>query len=324
MQNGLDLVPVHGGLAAPVDRVVPLSERAKLVAEAAKLPSIALTRADLSTVHRLADGTLSPLEGPMGRDAWHRVLDEGVVLREGKRYAWGIPLSLPVTDAEARTIAASGSAALPATLAAFWRERSGAIPLERYGMTEIGVALSNPLSPERRLVGHVGFPLPEIDVRLVDGALEVRGPTVFAGYHRRPEATAESLAGGWFKTGDVAAIAPSGHYRLLGRTSVDILKSGGEKVSALHIEEVLREHPAVADAAVVGLPDEAWGDRIVAAVIAHAPVAVDELRGFCRERLAPHEVPKHIVLVDEFPRNPLGKVVKPDLGRILAQIVSTR
>ena len=107
-----DLVPVHGGLAAPVDRVVPLSERAKLLAEAAKLPSIALTKADLSTVHRLADGTLSPLEGPMGRDAWHLVLDAGVIERGGKRYAWGIPLSLPVTDAEAAKLGKGGSAAL--------------------------------------------------------------------------------------------------------------------------------------------------------------------------------------------------------------------
>jgi sulfate adenylyltransferase len=112
VQNGSDLVPVHGGLAAPVDRIVPLAERAKLAAEAAKLPSIALTRADLSTVHRLADGTLSPLEGPMARDAWHRVLDEGVVVNEGRHYAWGIPLSLPVTDAEARALSAGGSAAL--------------------------------------------------------------------------------------------------------------------------------------------------------------------------------------------------------------------
>lgn len=107
-----DLVPVHGGLAAPVDRVVPLSERAKLLAEAAKLPSIALSKADLSTVHRLADGTLSPLEGPMGRDAWHRVLDAGVIERGGKRWAWGIPLSLPVTDAEAAKLGQGGSAAL--------------------------------------------------------------------------------------------------------------------------------------------------------------------------------------------------------------------
>lgn len=107
-----DLVPVHGGLASPVDRVVPLSERAKLLAEAAKLPAIALTKADLSTVHRLADGTLSPLEGPMGRDAWHLVLDAGVIERGGKRYAWGIPLSLPVTDAEAAKLGKGGSAAL--------------------------------------------------------------------------------------------------------------------------------------------------------------------------------------------------------------------
>jgi sulfate adenylyltransferase len=108
------LVPVHGGLAEPVDRIVPLAQRAKLLAEAEKLPSIQLTRADLSTVYRIGDGTLSPLEGPMGRDAWHRVLDAGVIEREGKRYAWGIPLSLPVTDAEARSLGKGGSAALRA------------------------------------------------------------------------------------------------------------------------------------------------------------------------------------------------------------------
>lgn len=107
-----DLVPVHGGLASPVDRVVPLKERARLLAEAERLPSIAVSRADTSTVHRIADGTLSPLEGPMGEAAWHRVLDEGVVLANGRRWAWGIPLSLPVTDAEAAALGAGGSAAL--------------------------------------------------------------------------------------------------------------------------------------------------------------------------------------------------------------------
>ena len=107
-----DLVPVHGGIAEPVDRVVSLKERGRLLTEAERLPSIRLSRADLSTVHRIADGTLSPLEGPMGAEAWHRVLDDGVILSGGRRYAWGIPLSLPVTDAEARTLAAGGSAAL--------------------------------------------------------------------------------------------------------------------------------------------------------------------------------------------------------------------
>jgi len=111
-QRSVDLVPVHGGLAEPVDRVVSLKERSKLVAEASRLPAVRLTKADLSTVHRIADGTLSPLEGPMGAEAWHRVLDESVVVQGGRRYAWGIPLSLPVTDAEAGKLARGGAASL--------------------------------------------------------------------------------------------------------------------------------------------------------------------------------------------------------------------
>ena len=107
-----DLVPVHGGLAAPVDRVVPLKERARFLVEAERLPSIHVLKADVSTVHRIADGTLSPLEGFQREADWHRVLDEGVVLSQGRRYAWGIPLSLPVSDGEARALAKGGSAAL--------------------------------------------------------------------------------------------------------------------------------------------------------------------------------------------------------------------
>jgi sulfate adenylyltransferase len=107
-----DLVPVHGDLAQPVDRVVPLKERARLLAEAERLPAIRVLRADVSTVHRMADGTLSPLEGPMKAQEWHRVLDEGVIERDRRRYAWGIPLSLPVADAEVARLAAGGSAAL--------------------------------------------------------------------------------------------------------------------------------------------------------------------------------------------------------------------
>jgi sulfate adenylyltransferase len=111
-ERSADLVPVHGGLAEPVDRVVSLKERSQLVAEASKLPSVRVTKADLSTVHRIADGTLSPLEGPMGSEAWHRVLDESVVVQDGRRYAWGIPLSLPLTDAELAKFARGASVAL--------------------------------------------------------------------------------------------------------------------------------------------------------------------------------------------------------------------
>ncbi|MCZ6463703.1 MAG: sulfate adenylyltransferase [Proteobacteria bacterium] len=110
--DGADLVPVHGGLDEPVDRIVPLKHRAALLAEAAGLPRIAVSKADLSTVHRLADGALSPLEGPMGEEVWHRVLDEKCMVNDGRRYAWTIPLSFPITGEEASRLEAGGSVAL--------------------------------------------------------------------------------------------------------------------------------------------------------------------------------------------------------------------
>jgi len=229
-------------------------------------------------------------------------------------------------------LATSGSAALPVTLAARWARVAGAVPLERFGMTEIGVGTSNPLDPGGRRPGSVGFPLPTVETRIVDeagevlaegpGELHVRGPSLFAGYWQRPDATLAALAeGGWFKTGDVAVRTPEGHVRLLGRTSVDILKSGGYKLSALEIEEALREHPAIAEVAVVGVPDEAWGDRVVAAVV---PVpgragecAPELLRAWAKERLAPYKVPRDVKVVASLPRNALGKVVKPELVKAL-------
>lgn len=224
-------------------------------------------------------------------------------------------------------LATSGSAALPATLAEWWRRVTGAIPLERFGMTEVGVALSNPLAAAGRRVGYVGWPLPSVEIRLCNengvevtrgpAELWVRGPSVFPHYHGRPEATAAAFTAGWFRTGDMAERADDGAIRLLGRTSIDILKSGGEKISALEIEEVLRGHCAVAEVAVVGLPDERWGDRVVAAVVARAAIDPKALREWVKERLAPHQVPREIVLVTELPRNPLGKVVKPELVRLL-------
>ncbi|HLM66188.1 MAG TPA: AMP-binding protein, partial [Longimicrobium sp.] len=165
----------------------------------------------------------------------------------------------------------SGSAALPVQMLERWREISGHTLLERYGMTEIGMALSNPLHGERR-PGSVGVPLPAVEARVVDdeaqpvepgtpGDLEIRGPAVFREYWRRPGATAGAFRDGWFRTGDVAVVE-DGYHRLLGRRSVDIIKTGGFKVSALEIEEVLREHPAIAECAVVGIEDEEWGERV--------------------------------------------------------------
>jgi malonyl-CoA/methylmalonyl-CoA synthetase len=222
-------------------------------------------------------------------------------------------------------LATSGSAALPVSLAEWWRGLHGAIPLERYGMTEIGIALSNPLEREARRPGSVGWPLPTVEIRLVDeggadagdgpGELWVRGPSVFGGYWNRPEATASAFAGGWFRTGDLAVREEGGSVRLLGRASVDILKSAGYKISALEIEEVLREHPDVAEAAVVGVPDEALGERVVAAVIARPGSAPspEALHAFAFARLPGYKAPREVVLVEDFPRTPLGKVQKAAL-----------
>ena len=214
----------------------------------------------------------------------------------------------------------SGSAALPVPLFSRWEELSSHRLLERYGMTEIGMALSNPLHGERR-PGTVGSPLPLVEVALVDesgaacpdgapGELRVRGGTLFRGYHGRPEETARAFADGWFLTGDVAS-REGGAYRILGRASADILKSGGYKISALEIEDVLRLHPGVRDVAVVGLPDEEWGERVAAAIVADGePPTLEEIRRWARERLAPYKVPTGLLAVPDLPRNALGKVTK--------------
>jgi malonyl-CoA/methylmalonyl-CoA synthetase len=223
----------------------------------------------------------------------------------------------------------SGSAALPVATLARWEEITGQRLLERYGMTEIGMALSNPLEGERR-AGHVGAPLPGVEVRLADeagtpvpegqsGEIQVRGPTIFREYWRRPLETAKAFTqDGWFLTGD-QAVVDHGAWRILGRTSTDILKTGGEKVSALEIEDALRGCPGVADCAVVGVADPEWGDRVCAAVVAEAGEAAvlpDALRAFARERLAPYKVPKSVLLVDELPRNAMGKVTKSEVRRL--------
>ena len=248
------------------------------------------------------------------------------------------------SNARALRLATSGSAALPVSLAERWRAITGTIPLERFGMTEIGVGITNRLDGER-FPGCVGFPLPSVETRIVGedgldaetGELWIRGPSVFAGYHRRDEETRSAFVedpGGerWFKTGDTvtrdATRVQGGEapFKILGRTSVDILKSGGYKLSALEIEEVLREHPGVVEVAVVGVPDEAWGERVVACVVRREPASgCDEaaLRSFVRERLAPYKVPKDVLFLTELPKNTLGKVVKPELAAQIRGRVTT-
>lgn len=220
----------------------------------------------------------------------------------------------------------SGSAALPVSVLEKWRAISGHTLLERYGMTEIGMALSNPYRGERR-PGCVGLPLPGVGLRLVDeqnqavpagqpGEIQVRGATVFREYWNRPEATRDAFTDdGWFRTGDIA-VFDLGSYRILGRDSVDIIKSGGYKISALEIEEVLRRHPAIRDCAVVGIPDEEWGEIVAAALVAHNrevdPAALDP---WLREELPAYKIPRRYRYLAELPRNALGKVTKNELKK---------
>jgi malonyl-CoA/methylmalonyl-CoA synthetase len=216
----------------------------------------------------------------------------------------------------------SGSAALPVSTLERWKEISGHILLERYGMTEIGMALSNPLRGQRG-PGSVGTPLPSVEVQLVGengqpvtpgtpGEIEVRGPSVFAEYWGKPDATRDAFRDGWFRTGDTAVVE-NGVYRILGRTNIDILKTGGHKVSALEIEEVLRRHPACAECAVVGVPDTEWGERVAAAVVLKDSGVLDlpTLRAWGKEFLAAHKLPSRLLVLDALPRNAMGKVMKP-------------
>lgn len=225
----------------------------------------------------------------------------------------------------------SGSAALPASVHERWTELTGQKLLERYGMTEIGMALSNPYHGGRR-PGAVGQPLPGVEIRLqgefgesitdegVSGEIQVRGPNVFEQYWNRPEATRESFTDGWFKTGDMAVIE-DGYYRIMGRSSVDIIKSGGYKLSALEIEASLLDHPLIAQCAVVGLPDDTWGETVAAAVVINSgeTLDLDTLQSWCQDRISPYKIPRKLLIVDDLPRNAMGKVTKPAVTNLFAE-----
>ncbi|WP_031071387.1 acyl-CoA synthetase [Streptomyces sp. NRRL WC-3742] len=220
----------------------------------------------------------------------------------------------------------SGSAPLPVPVFEKLTALTGHAPIERYGMTESLITVSTRADGERR-PGSVGLPVEGVRTRLVGeggepvpydgesvGELQVSGPTLFSGYLNRPDADAEAwTADGWFRTGDVAVIGEDGFHRIVGRASVDLIKSGGYRIGAGEVEAALRDHPAVADAAVIGAPDEDLGQAIVAYVVPEGSVTGDQLTAFVAERLSVHKRPRRVVLVPELPRNALGKVLKKQL-----------
>lgn len=222
----------------------------------------------------------------------------------------------------------SGSAACPVKLFNQWKAITGQTLLERYGMTEIGMGISNPYVGERR-AGAVGLPLKGVSVELFDdegnvidkddvpGEIRVRGDNVFLEYWNNPKATAESFVDGWFRTGDVA-VREKSYYRIMGRSSVDIIKSGGYKLSALEIEGTLLTHDKIAECAVLGLEDEIWGEAVTA-FVALKPgqsLSFPELKSWCESRMSPYKIPKSLRVMEFLPRNAMGKVLKPELKRL--------
>jgi malonyl-CoA/methylmalonyl-CoA synthetase len=212
----------------------------------------------------------------------------------------------------------SGSAPLPPAVFRRLAERAGQRVLERYGMTETLMNVSNPYDGERR-PGTVGLPLPGVELRLAggdEGEVLLRGPNVFGGYWDDPAATAAAFdPGGWFRTGDLGSFDERGYLRIEGR-SKELIITGGYNVHPREVEELLAEHPGVAEAAVVGVPSEEWGEQVAAFVVPAdpaAPPAPEELLAFAADRLAGFKRPRVLHYVDALPRNALGKVLKHEL-----------
>ena len=222
----------------------------------------------------------------------------------------------------------SGSAALAPEIHKKWKELTGQELLERYGMTEVGMALSNKINGERR-PGSVGVPLPGVEVRLENdkgetidnedeaGQLLIKGPQVFQGYLNLPDKTKESFKDDWFITGDVVMLE-KGYYKILGRDSVDIIKSGGYKISALEIEDVLLKNPQIKECAVVGIEDNKWGEIVASGIVfGNESLDIEEITKWCSNYLSDYKVPRKIMILDELPKNSMGKIIKPEIKKML-------
>jgi fatty-acyl-CoA synthase len=226
------------------------------------------------------------------------------------------------TDLSALRRAVVGGAPMPLALLETWRARGVEI-VQGYGLTEAAPnVLCLAAEDAVRKAGWAGKPYPHVDVKLSDeGELLVRGPNVFAGYWRNPEATAEAFADGWLRTGDIAERDDEGNYRISGRLK-DMYISGGENVYPAEVEDVLLSLQGVADAAVVGVPDERWGEVGVAFVVAESELTADDVLAACRERLARFKVPTTVRFVDELPRSGMNKVLKDELRAKLTEVTA--
>jgi fatty acid CoA ligase FadD36 len=293
-------------------------------------------------VHGLVLGVLGALRrgcalthtGRPTPEAYAAAAGRGGSLFFGVPTVWSRLVADPTSAAALRGARAlvSGSAPLPVSVFESLRTLTGVTPLERYGMTETLITVSTRIDGERR-PGSVGLPITGVETRLRDddgvvigndgttiGTLEVRGTTLGHGYLGRPDATSASLTDdGWFITGDSAVIGEDGMHRIVGRTSVDIIKCGGFKVGAGEVEAAIAELAGVTEVAVIGAPDDDLGESIVAVVVTDGAVAAERIIDHVAGTLSVHKRPRRVVLVDELPRNALGKVQKRELLRQITE-----
>ena len=208
-----------------------------------------------------------------------------------------------------------------------WTEVTGQDLLERYGMTEVGMALSNKINGEKR-PGSVGVTLPGVEVKVEDdngniivnegeaGQLLIKGPQVFLEYLNQPDKTKESFKGDWFLSGDIVMLE-RGYYKILGRDSVDIIKSGGYKISALEIEDVLLKNTKIRECAVVGIKDDKWGEIVASGIVCKEDsLNIDDITEWCSNYLSDYKIPRKIKILDDLPKNSMGKVTKPALKQL--------
>jgi malonyl-CoA/methylmalonyl-CoA synthetase len=250
--------------------------------------------------------------------------DPGAVLDAATRHEatlfFGVPTMYARLAASPRLeelarlrLCVSGSAPLPPALFERLADGCGQRVVERYGMTETGMNVSNPHDGERR-PGSVGLPLPGVEGRLAEsGEILLRGPNVFTGYWGNPSATEASFEDGWFRTGDVGDLDPDGYLRIVGRTK-ELIITGGLNVYPREVEDVLIAHPGVAEVAVAGLPDEEWGEVVTAFVVpAGDPPPAEDLVAHAAGQLAPYKCPRAVHFVESLPRNALGKLLRHEL-----------
>jgi long-chain acyl-CoA synthetase len=275
-----------------------------------------------------AGGTLTLLPRFDGARALQIIQRDAVTIFEGVPTMYAAMLHSPDGDpAQAATLRTciSGGASLPLEILREFEEKFGCVILEGYGLSETSPVASFNLPDRERKPGSIGVPVEDVQMRLVDdegqpaaggsiGEIAIKGPNVMKGYLGKPEATAEAITDGWFRTGDLARVDEEGYFYIVDRKK-DLIIRGGYNVYPREIEEVLHEHPAVAEVAVIGMPHPDLGEEVGAAVALKpgASATPDELRAFARDKVAAYKYPRRVWLVDELPKGPTGKILRREV-----------